>query len=43
MNYASLGYENEKIYIKVNNNRGRMFINYGFIIEGFCVQTVAIL
>lgn len=43
MNCASPGYENEKIYIKVNNNRGRMFINYGFIIGGFCVQTVAIL
>ena len=37
------GYENEKIYIKVNNIRGRMFINYGFIIKRFCVHCVAIL
>lgn len=42
MSDASPGYENEKIYIKVNNNRGRMFINYGFIIRGFCVQSVDI-
>ena len=39
MNNASPGYENEKIYIKVNN-KGRILINYGFIIRRVCVHFV---
>ena len=42
MVFHILDYENEKIYLKLIT-RGRMFINYGFIIEGICVQNVAIL